>query len=150
MSWYPPRDPKRLAVLLVLVAGAGFGAYELTPSQRLKSRQRALIEWARDGSPEDFGRSFAAPDYSDQWNQDAAGVAQAVRAARFAAPSLSIKEEPPETTLTGREAEVTQIITATADDGETRRGTFHFKWERESFLPWSWKLKRLDAPDFQY
>ena|GEM_PF-6393154 len=134
-----------MAVLLLAV-----GIYEMTPAQRLKARQEALLEWARDGAPGDFAEDFAAADYHDQWGHRAGDVAERVRTARFFNPRLTIEAELPDITRSGDTATVTQEITIRTGDGETLRHAFQFTWHRESFWPWSWKLRGVEAPGFQF
>lgn len=126
------------------------GIYELTPGQRLKARQEALVKWARGGAPGEFAAEFAAADYSDQWGHGAADVAAKVRAARFIHPGLTVEAEKAGVSAgSGREVTLSQVITILPGDGESLRHEFQFTWRRESFWPWSWKLIRVQAPDLE-
>jgi hypothetical protein len=142
--------PQRWALLFLILLLAGFGVYQLAPSKRLKARHEAFIEWARSGASSDFAKDFASSSYTDQWGFSPSDVGQRVRAARMAYPHLTIHEEEPEVSFSGRTAAVIQGITAESGDGDTRRFTIHCTWERESFWPWSWKLKRVEAPDLEF
>ncbi|HWB04736.1 MAG TPA: hypothetical protein VG796_17035 [Verrucomicrobiales bacterium] len=142
--------PQTIAILFLAVLLVIFGFYTLTPAKRLKARQEALIEWARSGAPSDFGKDFASSSYEDQWGHTPAEVAERVRAARFAYRNLTIEEQPPELTLSGRTGTVVQGISAHLGDGESRQFTLHCTWERESIWPWSWKLRKVEAPDLRF
>lgn len=143
-------SPQRWALLSLLLLFTGLGVYQLTPAKRLKARQEALIEWARSGAPSDFEKDFASSSYGDQWGHTPAEVAERVRTVRFAFRDLTIEEQPPELTLSGRTGAVVQEITVHLGDGDTRTFTLHCTWERESFWPWSWKLQRVEAPDLRF
>jgi hypothetical protein len=143
-------SPQRWALISLILLFTGLGVYQLTPAKRLNARQEALIEWARSGAPGDFAKDFASSSYEDQWGHTPAEVAERVRAARFAYRSLTIKEGPPELTLSGRTGTVVQEITAHLGDGDMRQFTLRCTWERESIWPWSWKLHRVEAPDLRF
>jgi hypothetical protein len=143
-------SPRKWAALFLTLLALVLGSLQLMPSKRLKARHEALIEWARNGASTEFARDFASSGYSDQWGHAPSDVGQRVRAARMAYPNLSIKEDEPSINLSGRSATVVQGITAQSGDGETRRFTLHCTWERESIWPWSWKLKRVDAPELEF
>jgi hypothetical protein len=150
MSLFPQHPVKRGALLFLLLLLLGIAVYELTPLKRLKARHEALIEWARSGSPGDFAKDFASPSYSDQWGHTPADVAERVRAVRFAYRNLTVEGEPPAVTRSGSTGTVEQKITVSLGDGDSRVFTVHCTWERESFLPWSWKLCRVEAPDLVF
>lgn len=143
-------SPRQWALLFLTILALVIGGLQLTPSKRLKARHEALIEWARHGASTEFAKDFASSSYSDQWGHTPEEAGQRVRAARVAYPNLSITEDKPSINLSGRSATVVQGITAQSGDGETRRFTLHCSWERESIWPWSWKLKRVEAPDLEF
>jgi hypothetical protein len=149
MRFMPSSRPQRIALLVLALLLLTLGIYELTPGQRLAAKQEALVEWAREGAPGDFVRTFAAVDYNDQWGHRAGDVAERVRSARFAYPALTIEAEKAEFRRAGDTAAVGQAITIRTGDGETHRHTFHFTWRRENLWPWSWKLHRVEAPGLE-
>ncbi|HEX2746425.1 MAG TPA: hypothetical protein VHM91_00390 [Verrucomicrobiales bacterium] len=150
MTFPFPQTARGWAILFIVLLVTGFGIYELSPSSRLKARHAALIDWARSGASGDFATSIASSSYSDQWGYTPEEVGQRVRAARFAWPRLSIEEDVPQVDQNGREATITQGITVNSGEGETRRFTLHCTWVRESFWPWSWKLRKVEAPDLVF
>ncbi len=143
-------SPRSIAILCLGVILLAVGIYEMTPGQRLKARQEALVEWARDGAPGDFARKFAAADYLDQWHFTAGDIAERVRAARFLQPGLTLDAADPEISGAGDTATVTQQITIRPGDGETLEHEFQFTWHRESIWPWSWKLRAVHAEGLRF
>ena len=143
-------SPRFVAILCLAAILLAAGLYEMTPGQRLKARQEALVEWARDGAPGDFARKFTAADYLDQWHHSAGDIAERVRAARFVHPGYTIETAEPDITRSGDMASVTQMITIRPGDGETLEHEFRFTWHRESIWPWSWKLRAVHAPDLRF
>lgn len=149
MSLFSTSRAKWLALAILAVLFLPVALYELMPGQRLKAKQEALLKWAHDGKPADFGVDFAAADYSDQWNHTPADVAARLRTARFAFPAVTVEAAEPEIERDGDTATIRQELTV-RNVGETLKHTFHFTWRRESFWPWSWRLRRVEAPDFRY
>ncbi len=143
-------SPRSIAILCLGLILLAVGIYEMTPGQRLKARQEALVEWARDGAPGDFARKFAAADYVDQWHHSAGDIAERVRAARFVHRGYTIGVAEPDISRSGDTATVTQEITIRPGDGETLEHEFQFTWHRETIWPWSWKLRAVKAPGLKF
>jgi hypothetical protein len=133
-----------LAVLLLLL-----GLWELLPGTRLRAKQAALIEWAKSGQAGDFRTEFAAANYQDQWGHTAADVVEKVKVARYAFPGLTITEGEPEFDRDGGAASVRQSIDLRGVD-EPRSAVFTFRWKRESWTPWSWRLESVAAPGLEF
>lgn len=150
LSFLLSSRPRLIALLSVAVLLLGVGIYEMTPGQRLRARQEALLEWAREGAPGEFVRKFAAADYHDQWEQSAAEVAERVRAARLFHPNLEIDAAKPEFIHSGDTATVSQEITIRPGDGQVVQHEFQFTWHRENFWPWSWKLRAVKAEGLRF
>jgi hypothetical protein len=139
---------KRILTLLLLAALAA-GVYQMLPGTRLRAKQEALLAWAQSGAPGDFADDFAAPDFQDQWGHRTEDVAGGIRALRFAFPALTITGGEPEFAREEASATVTQKIEVLGT-GEPRRATVTFRWQRQSWLPWSWRLQRVEAPGLEW
>lgn len=142
--------PRLVAMLFLAAIVLTAGIHELTPRQRLKAKQEALIEWARDGSPGEFATKFAGADYLDQWQHSAGDISERVRAARFLHPHYTLEVEKPEIVRAGDTATVSQEITIHPGDEEALQHRFQFLWHRENLWPWSWKLRAVHAPDLRF
>ena len=136
--------------LLLIFAAAilALGIYEMHPGRRLGAKQAALLEWAQSGSPSAFRDTFAAPDYSDQWGQSAADVVGRMRMVRFSYPGVTVTTENPEISRDGDTAQIRQQLEISGADSP-RAAMFTFRWKRQNWLPWSWRLERLDAPELE-
>ena len=142
-------SPLQKRVLILLTAALlALGIYELLPATRLRAKHAALIEWAQSGSPPDFRESFATSDYSDQWGQSVDEVVERMRAVRFGYRGLTIVAGEPSISSTGDSATVVQVLDIRGAD-TPRKAAVTFRWKRQSWLPWSWKLERVDAPDLE-
>ena len=142
-----PIQKRALLVLVLLLAVAG--VWDLLPGTRLRAKQAELIEWAGGGSLGDFRDSIAAPGYRDQWHESVNEVLERVRAARFAFPGLTVEAGEPAFTREGDSALVRQTITIRGAD-EVREAQFIFRWRRQNWLPWSWRLESSEAPGLEF
>lgn len=134
--------------LLVFLAAAllALGICEMLPGTRLRAKHAALIDWAQSGSPSAFRDTFAAPGYSDQWGQSVADVVERMRMVRLGYPGVTVTAEAAEISRDGDTAQIRQKLEIRGAD-TPRSATFTFRWKRQSWLPWSWRLERVDAPD---
>jgi hypothetical protein len=139
---------QRRVLILLLAALLALGVYELLPGTRLRAKHAELIEWAQSGAPRDFREDFAAPNYSDQWEQSVDEVVERMRMVRFGFPGVTIKAEEPEFSRSGDTATVEQVLDIRGAD-TPRKAAFTFRWKRQSWLPWSWRLERVDAPEME-
>ena len=140
----------RFRVVAALTLAAVVAAVlELRPSVRLAARQGALLEWAQSGGPSAFVDEFAAPDYRDQWGHDAEAVVAGMQRVRFAWPALTIEAGEAAMECQGTSAVVRQPLVIHGTD-DLRRGDFVFRWRRQEWKPWSWRLVSVEAPGIDW
>ena len=148
MSW--EATSLRFRILAALAIAAAMAALlELRPSVRLAARQRALLEWAQSGGPRAFVEEFAAPDYRDQWGHDAEAVVAGMQRVRFAWPGMSLEAGGAAVESEGAAAVIRQSLVVHGVD-DVRRGDFVFRWRRQDWKPWSWRLVSVEAPGIDW
>jgi hypothetical protein len=135
---------KSRVVALVAVLAAALAIYQITPGVRLQAKQEALLEWAQSGAPGDFPEEFAAPDFHTPWGYTAAEVPGGILNLRLAFPAMNISGGKPEFSRDGSTASVKQTIKVSGTD-EYRSVPVTFRWQRQSWLPWSWRLVTVEA-----
>ena len=143
-----------IAIAAAILVGIVFVALQLRPSKVIAKKQADFIAAIEKRNSARIGR-FLAEGYSDRWgfDRDKAVVAIADVASPFMA--LSLTEEDQTMTIDGGEAEVSVRLTASGTPigplgGEVVRrmnrlqSPFVFTWEKQSALPMSWRIVRMD------
>lgn len=146
--------PASLALLAVV---AGWVAWETRPSNMITKKQAALISGIEKRSPSRIER-LLAEDYTDRWGFDRQDAVATV--VDVGSQFLTLVLNPEEMSV--NRVEDRAVVTVRLRVGGkpvgpggnevTRRinglkTPFVFTWEKQSFLPASWRLIRIENPD---
>ncbi|MCH1407438.1 MAG: hypothetical protein L7V87_00255 [Verrucomicrobiales bacterium] len=145
-------------ILLASVAGVLgltiFVILQSRPSKMIATKQSDLIVGIEKRSPGRIER-LVAENYSDRWGFDREDAVNAIVDVGSQFLALVVTEDEKETVIDGKEATVTARLTfggnpvGPAGHEVVKRlnqldEPFVFTWKKESFLPASWRLVRID------
>lgn len=153
-----PRLTLWLAITAVLLFAflVGWIAWQLRPSRVVAQRQAALIEGIEKRSSARIAR-LVSEEYSDRWGFSRNDAVEAVLDVGSQFFTLVIRSTDQVTTI-NEESGVVQVRLELSGkpvgpigNEATRRlnqleGPFEFTWKKETFLPTSWKLVKIDHP----
>ncbi len=152
-----------LAAILAAALAAGFVALQSRPSVVLAKRQASLFDGIERRSPPRI-RRLVAERYSDRWEFDRDDLVLTMVDAGSQFLALVVTPEEQRTEIDGRTATVSARLVVGGNPvgpvgNEVLRQVnrldepFVFTWEKESFLPSSWRLVKVDnaaLPDGLY
>ncbi len=131
-------------------------AFRWTSERQLRSKQEALITAIEDGSWRRCEKHISS-DYADRWGWTREDLGKAIKDVRSQFMVLSLDFQAPTWDIAGDTATVrgrvkvsgTGIGIGNAIIREANRleAPGIFTWKKESWLPWDWKLVRLDHAD---
>jgi hypothetical protein len=143
-----------LVSVLVIAALAGWIVWQLRAERMVQKKQDALILGIEKRSPSRIKR-LLAEDYEDRWGFDQDDVVEAILDVGSQFMTLVVTEEDRSFVIDESSATVSSRLVISGKpvgpggNEATRRlnqleEPFVFTWEKQSFLPASWRLIRLD------
>lgn len=143
--------------LVLLVGLLGIVAYQSRPSVVLAKRHAALIEGIEKRSPSRI-RRLVSERYLDRWSFEREDLILSISDIGSQFLALELESESEAYDIQDRQATITATIRASGKpfgpvgSEAIRRvnqldAPIVFTWEKESFLPQSWRLVRMDNAD---
>jgi len=161
-SWSPPsidRGSTRLILLLALVAiilVTGLVSWSGRPAHVVAKRQASFLTGVESRSGARLAR-LLSENYQDRWGFQRSDAVEALLDAGSQFITLVVKPEDPATVIEGRRAVVTTRLVVSGQaigpvGHEVTRTVnqlkepFVFTWEKQGFLPSSWRLVSMENP----
>ena len=142
-----------LAALSILV-----GIWWFQPDRRLERSWATLIRMTEARRAAGVG-GLMADDYADRWGYSKTTLVEDARLAFFHFDQLEVTTRNVVITRVGQSATITAEIllnaagTPRADEARATVNAlfspFTFEWRRDAGFPWTWRLTRIDHPQFR-